>query len=174
MSFDQYAYAHGSGPSSSTLDVTEPAAPAKRSKGVSRRRPHAGDEYAATLDKELVAPRVDAGETSDLTDVFMGERAFTVDGDIFAFGVWLERNRAGSLLELVARNLAANVHALDVRAVLDGDDEDPPTQRVVLLARVPAQDEQALDRLFDFTASDWWLKVARSTRNAIIVDIQRS
>lgn len=174
MSFDQYAYANDSGPSSSTLDVTESAGPANRSRGVSRRRPHAGDEFAATLDKELEASRVDAGETSGLTDVFMGESAFTIEGDAFAFGVWLERNRAGSLLELVARSLAAKVHALDVRAVLDGDDEDPPTRRAVLLARVPAQDEHALDRLLDFTASDWWLKVARSTRNAIIVDIQRS
>jgi hypothetical protein len=170
VSFDQF----GEGPSSSTLDVAESAMGTRAKKQTARRRPASSvDDYAVTLDADLDRARLREGEGSGLAEMLMSDRPFVIGGDVRAFVSWMKRNRAASLLSFVAKSLAAKVQALGVRALLDVDDQEPPEERALLLARVPLDQPDALERLFEFTASEWWLKLVRTTGNAIVVDIER-
>jgi hypothetical protein len=138
-----------------------------------RRRVRKAAHEAATVDNDLAQELMET-TGSGLGDVFASDRPFVIEGNKTALKKWMLSTGSAALLEVVANALAQHLHASCVKAVLDIDgDEDEAIERALLLAVVSPDQADAVDRLFDFTASDWWLALTRSTSHTILVDIQR-
>ena len=101
-------------------------------------------------------------------------QAFVVATDVAEFRAWLEKTGVGALLEVVARTFARHMNTTGLKVLLETESEEPNEQRALMIAPVGPQQHDALDRLFSFTSSPWWASVVRSTRNAIVVDIQHA
>ncbi len=166
MSFD------GSSSSSTVDDVVE-AIPIGRPRSPMVRRRATQKQDATTGDGNLHRGTVDAGEGSGLDSVEMTAKPFVVEGDLRAFVRWVEQRKLTFIVNYVAEILREILHSSVVTASLDTEPDDPEVSRVMLVATVRVDDEQALDHLFGFTGMPWWLGIVRSTRNAVVVDIQR-
>lgn len=161
MSFD--------GQTASTLDVFDivfPSPPRKQ-----RRRP---PRTPSTVDGELISTAPAQASDSSIEPMLVPSQPFTVATDIAEFRSWLERTGSGALVEVVARAFARHMNTTAVTVFLETESEDPNEQRVLVIAPISPLQRDALDRLFSFTSSAWWFSVVRSTRNAIVVDIQHA
>lgn len=161
MSFD--------GQTASTLDVIEVvfATPRRRA-----RRAPAPAMGASTVDGELIPEARGRASDSSIEPMFASVQAFTVESDLTEFRAWLDRTGAAAVLDVVARAFARHMRTTGLKVVLETESEDPNVQRALVIAPVNPQQQDALERLFSFTSSPWWLSVVRGTRNAIVVDIQ--
>jgi len=104
--------------------------------------------------------------------MFASGQAFAIASDLSEFRTWLDRTGTAAVLEVVARAFARHMSTIGLKVVLETESDDPTEQRALVIAPVTLQQQDALERLFSFTSSSWWLSVVRSTRNAIVVDIQ--
>jgi len=161
MSFD--------GQTTSTLDLVDIAFPSPPRK--QRRRP---TRTPSTIEDELIPTATVQASDSSIEPMLAPSQPFTVATDVPEFRSWLERTGAGALVEVVARAFARHMNTAGVRVFLETESEEPNEQRVLVIAPVSPLQRDALDRLFSFTSSAWWSSVVRSTRNAIVVDIQHA
>jgi hypothetical protein len=161
MSFD--------GQTASTLDVVDVSFQAPR-RSSQRRMPQR--TLVSTVDEDLIPEAPTRASTSTIEPMLASLQAFSVDSDADEFRAWLERTRVAAVLDLVAKAFARHMGIIGLKVVLETESEDPDAQRAIVLAPIPLQVEDALEKLFLFTSSPWWLSVVRATRNAIIVDIQ--
>lgn len=165
MSFDGLA--------ASTLDVFD--VPGTDPNGASTwrsQRPKRVRVTASTIDFDLVQEaRIRVSPSS--IELIAPSQLFSVESDVDEFRTWLDRTGLGAVLEEVARQFARHVGVTALRAVLETEAEEPTAQRVLLIAPVTAnRSDEALQELFAFTSSPWWLSIVRATRNAVVVDIQ--
>jgi hypothetical protein len=160
MSFD--------GQTASTLDVVDVAFATPRRRAQLARV----TSMASTVDGDLIPEARRPASTSSIEPLLASTQAFTVESDLSEFRTWLEKTRAAAVLDVVARTFARHMGVTGLKVVLETESEDPGAQRALVIAPVNPQLEDALDRLFSFTSSPWWLSVVRGTRNAIVVDIQ--
>lgn len=168
MSFD------GSGSAMTELEISFPEPLPSRSFGARRVARGKDRVDPATIAFEVESQSANDNGGSGLLDLFAPQAAYVVDGDAAAFAAWVRRRHAAVLLETVATELAQKTHASSVRAVLDVEEgEDERFERALLLAKVPPHQEDALDRLFEFVDSDWWLQLVRRFGDAVVVDIER-
>ncbi|HZJ67066.1 MAG TPA: hypothetical protein VFD36_26350 [Kofleriaceae bacterium] len=161
MSFD--------GQTASTLDVVDVAF------ATPRRPAHRAPlpaMVASTVEGELVAEGREQASDSTIEPMLASARAFVVESDLAEFRSWLKRTGAAAVLDVVARAFARHMSTTGLKVVLETESEDPSAQRALIIAPVNPQQHDALERLFSFTSSPWWLSVVRGTRNAIVVDIQ--
>ncbi len=165
MSFD--------GQTASTLDIVDTALPEPRRRP-RRMQPPMMKPEASTVEGNLVAQPPTQTSNSSIEPMLASTQAFTVASDLAAFRTWLERTGAGALLEVVAKAFARHMNTVGLKVVLETESEDPNEQCALLIAPVSDEQDDALDRLFSFTASSWWISVVRSTKNAIVVDIQHA
>jgi hypothetical protein len=161
MSFD--------GQTASTLDVVDIAIPSPRRR--SRRTPPKNPD-ASTVEGELIAQAPMPISDSSIDPMLASSHAFVVATDHAEFRAWLERTGVGALLEVVARTFARHMNTTSVKVLVETESEEPNEQRALVIAPVSPQQHDALERLFLFTSSPWWSSVVRSTKNAIVVDIQ--
>lgn len=159
MSFD--------GQTASTLDVVDIAFLSRPRK--QRRQP---PRTPSTVEGELIPTAPAQVSSSSIEPMLASNQPFTVATDVAEFRSWLERTGAGALVEVVARAFARHMNTAGVKVFLETESEEPNEQRVLVMAPVSTLQHDALDRLFSFTSSAWWSSVVRSTRNAIVVDIQ--
>jgi len=161
MSFD--------GQTASTLDVIEMGfqAPERR-----QHRAPARAMVASTVDGKLVPEARLQASNSSIGPMLVSSEPFTIESDLGDFRAWLERTGVAAVLELAANEFARHMGATGLKVLLETEAEDPRAQRAVVLAPVSLHQQDALERLFSFTSSSWWLSVVRGTRNAIIVDIE--
>jgi hypothetical protein len=162
MSFD--------GPTASTLDIVDVSFQAPRRS--SQRRAPARATLASTVDGDLLPEAPSQASTSTIEPMLASLQAYSIDSDADEFRIWLERTGTAAILDLVAKAFARHMGTIGLKVVLETEPEDPNAQRAIVLAPVPLQVEDALDKLFLFTSSPWWLSVVRATRNVIVVDIQ--
>ena len=157
------------GQTASTLDVVDVAfaTPPRRA-----RRAPAPDMVASTVEGELVPEARIQASNSSIEPLFASLQAFAIASDLAEFRTWLDRTGAAAVLEVVARAFARHMSTTGLKVVLETESEDPTEQRALVIAPVSPQRQDALERLFSFTSSPWWLSVVRGTRNAIVVDIQ--
>ena len=104
--------------------------------------------------------------------MFASAQLFAIESDLAEFRAWLDRTGTAAVLDVVAHAFARYMRTTGLKVILETEAEDPSAQRVLVIAPVNPQQQDALQRLFSFTASQWWLSVVRGTRNAIVVDIQ--
>jgi hypothetical protein len=161
MSFD--------GQTASTLDVVDVGFATPRRPA---RRPPARAMVASTVEGELVPEARAQASNASIEPMFTSAQAFTIASDLAEFRTWLDRTGAAAVLEVVARTFARHMSTTGLKVVLETESEDPRAQRALVIAPVNPQQQDALERLFSFTSSPWWLLVVRGTRNAIVVDIQ--
>ncbi|HTR54970.1 MAG TPA: hypothetical protein VMJ10_30000 [Kofleriaceae bacterium] len=168
MSFDGGFNGRGS----STLgDVVEGTMGAAPQKPAVRRRQRKGE--AATVDLDLTRDTLEPSTGSVLVDTLL-DQTVVVEGDVRGFLHWMRQRNLGPLVWAIAERFAMAISAATVKISLETDlEEDYTAQRIMLIGVVGAQDEHALDRLLEFTASPWWLGIVRGTRNEIVVDIER-
>jgi len=161
MSFD--------GQTASTLDVIIdvefPSVPRKprRSRSI---------KGASTIEAELLAEAPLHPSGSSIEPELAPLQPFTIATDRMEFHAWLERTGSAALLEVVARAFARHTNASELKVFLETESDEPEEQRALLIASVGHHQQDALERLFSFVASPWWMSVVRNTRNTIVVDIQ--
>jgi len=165
MSFD--------GQTASTLDIVDIAfsAPRRRPRRV---QPAMMKLEASTVEGDLVPQSPTQTSNSSIEPMLASTQAFTVASDLAAFRTWLERTGAGALLEVVAQTFARHMNSVGLKVFLEIESEEPDEQHALLIAPISEDPHDALERLFTFTASAWWMSVVRSTKNAIVVDIQHA
>jgi hypothetical protein len=165
MSFD--------GRTASTLDIVDIAFPAPRRRP-RRVQPAVMKLEASTVEGDLVPQSPTQTSSSSIEPMLASTQVFTVASDLAAFRTWLERTGAGALLEVVAQAFTRHMGSIGLKVFLETESEEPNEQRALLIAPVSEQQHDALERLFSFIASAWWMSVVRSTKNAIVVDIQHA
>ena len=157
------------GQTASTLEVVDVTSPMPRRRA---RRASTPATVASTVEGELVPEARAQASNSSIEPMFASGQAFAIASDLSEFRTWLDRTGTAAVLEVVARAFARHMSTIGLKVVLETESDDPTEQRALVIAPVTLQQQDALERLFSFTSSSWWLSVVRSTRNAIVVDIQ--
>ena len=96
---------------------------------------------------------------------------YVVVSDVAAFSEWVTRTNSAAIVDTVARLLGQRFGSSVVEAALEIESEDPTVQRVMLTANVGVEEADAMERLFEFTEGDWWLRLTRKVD--LVVDIKR-
>lgn len=157
----------------STVDVelTIPGLGSVRSRAT-RRSPRRVTSSASSIQSEVTPSEMLPTRNSTLEATELSQSTYEVVSDSEEFGDWLARTRAGALLDVVAKVFAHSLGIRIVTARLETEVDAPDVQRVHLVARTSMNPDDVLPKLFDFTGSPWWLKVARSTRGSVVVDVE--